>query len=211
MWAGGVFKIALTVPEGDATTTAEWAFLAPDGTSSSGSGSGSADFKTWTAVVPATAAGWGLLTWTVAGAGIGITHQRLFVAATPTAWGVWPPCLEDLKTDMQRDGQVDVSDQGLQMQLDAAIRFVINTCGWRLNLGGSESGESTRSDPDYDLILGTLRLAARWQTRKRSPDGMIPGGPDLGDNRVTSFDEDIDRLLRIGARHTPISAHFAHD
>ena len=208
-WVGGKFRTALTVPEGDNTTGVAWAFSAPDGSSSNGSGLPSSDKKTWSADIPTgTLKGWGLLSWTVSGNGEGVAFQRLFVTGTPTAWGVWPPCLDDLKTDMQRDGQVDVSDQSLQMNLDAAIKWVTDTCGWRLNLGLGESGESLRSDPDYDLILGTLRLAARWKTRTRSPDGMVPGG-EQGDNRVSSYDEDIDRLLRTGPRHTPIRAHFA--
>ncbi|MBN9739508.1 hypothetical protein DMP23_00040 [Amycolatopsis sp. A1MSW2902] len=51
--------------------------------------------------------------------------------------------------------------------------------------------------PGADLALGTLRLAGRWFTRRRSPDALISMG-DLGSARVPSFDPDIDQLLRVG-------------
>lgn len=208
-WAGGLFQIDLSVPEGDVTTTAAWSLNRADGTTDAGAGIAAADFKSFRMTTSAgTAAGWGLLTWTVSGAGQGVAYQRLFVTGTPTAWGVWPPSLDDLKLDLQRDGQVDVSDAALQTQLDAAINWVTKVKGWAFNLGGDESGESERADPDYDLILGTIRLAGRWNTRRRSPDGMVPGGGEFGDSRVSSFDEDIDRLLHIGPRHTSMAQHL---
>lgn len=51
--------------------------------------------------------------------------------------------------------------------------------------------------PDADLVLGTLRLAGRWHTRRRSPDGLVGVG-ELGSTRVPLVDPDIQQLLRIG-------------
>jgi hypothetical protein len=47
-----------------------------------------------------------------------------------------------------------------------------------------------------------LRLAGRWHTRRRSPDGLVAMA-EMGAARVTSFDPDIDRLLRIGRHKRP--------
>lgn len=54
-----------------------------------------------------------------------------------------------------------------------------------------------RKPPPPDLHLGTLRLAGRWHTRRRSPDGLVAMA-ELGMGRVPSFDPDIERLLKIG-------------
>lgn len=56
-------------------------------------------------------------------------------------------------------------------------------------------------DPDDDLVLGTLRLAGRWFTRKRAPDDLIAAA-ELGTTRLPGLDPDITRMLRIG-RHQP--------
>jgi hypothetical protein len=56
-------------------------------------------------------------------------------------------------------------------------------------------------DPDDDLVLGTLRLAGRWYTRRRAPDDLIAAA-ELGTARLPGLDPDITRLLRIG-RHVP--------
>ena len=57
--------------------------------------------------------------------------------------------------------------------------------------------------PGSDFELGTIRLAGRWFTRRRSPDGLVSMA-ELGGARVPSFDPDIERLLRIG-RHSPVT------
>ncbi|MBN9739545.1 hypothetical protein DMP23_00235 [Amycolatopsis sp. A1MSW2902] len=104
----------------------------------------------------------------------------------------WPPTLDELRADLQVPDGVTDDDPALQACLDAAVTFV----------------ERVRSDVDFaphplgkapgaDLALGTLRLAGRWFTRRRSPDALISMG-DLGSARVPSFDPDIDQLLRVG-------------
>lgn len=105
----------------------------------------------------------------------------------------WPPQVEALKGDM---GITDPRDDGrLRTVLDAAVAFVE-----RIHAGAydfSEDGSGDLPEPPADVALGTLRLAVRLHQRRRSPDGLVQMG-DLGTARVTSYDVDIDRLLRIG-------------
>lgn len=56
-------------------------------------------------------------------------------------------------------------------------------------------------DPDKDLVLGTLRIAGRYNTRRRAPDDLMAAA-ELGTNRLPGLDPDIMRLLRLG-RHQP--------
>ena len=109
----------------------------------------------------------------------------------------WPPTLDALKQDM---GISDVRDDDrLQTVLDASVSFVERVRGDDFNFGGDLG--SDLPDPSADLILGTLRLASRWHTRRRSPDALIQMA-EMGASRVPSFDPDIERLLGIG-RHSP--------
>lgn len=103
----------------------------------------------------------------------------------------WPPVLADLKADLEVSDDRD--DAELQTQLDAAVGFV-----QRVRADVDFDG----SDPDLpaptsDLVLGTVRLAARWYTRRRSPAALLEMG-ELGSSRIPSFDPDIDRMLGIG-------------
>lgn len=59
--------------------------------------------------------------------------------------------------------------------------------------------------PDSQLKLGTVRLAARWYSRRLTPTALIELG-DLGGARIPSFDPDIERLLRIGKYRAPVIA-----
>lgn len=112
----------------------------------------------------------------------------------------WPPALDELRNDMKADDpaiDVDALDTArLQSALDAAVSFVERVRP-RFNYEGDLG--SALPDPTPDLRLGTLRLAGRWHTRRRSPDALIEMG-EMGASRVPSIDPDIDRLLRIG-RH----------
>jgi hypothetical protein len=114
----------------------------------------------------------------------------------------WPPTLADLKEDMLSRGEdtsaLDGQDTQLQRYLDAAVSFVQRVRP-RFNYDGFATD---RPAPTPDLILGTVRLASRWNTRKRSPAALIDMG-ELGASRVPSFDPDIDRLLRIGRHALP--------
>lgn len=116
----------------------------------------------------------------------------------------WPPTLDQLKTDMKIDTVDAARDVRLTQVLDAAIAFVQRA---RPNIQ-YDSGDIDQIDfpePTDDLVLGTLRLAARWDIRRRSPDGLVTMN-ELGTSRVTSYDVDIDRLLRIGRSIPPQDA-----
>ena len=106
--------------------------------------------------------------------------------------------LEELKNEMA-DPEVDDpgDDERLQRVLDAAQAFVERVRTGQFNF--DDDPLCDRPGPTADLKLGTLMLARRWDTRRRSPDGLVAMA-DQGSARVLSFDPDIDRLLRIG-RH----------
>ncbi|MFI6759367.1 phage head-tail connector protein [Micromonospora sp. NPDC050417] len=104
--------------------------------------------------------------------------------------------LAGLKLDM---GITDTRDDAkLSQVLDAATAFVEQVRP-AFNYAGDEPDLPV---PDAALVLGTYRLAARWHTRRRSPDALIQLA-EMGASRVPSFDVDIDRLLRIGPKYAP--------
>jgi hypothetical protein len=106
----------------------------------------------------------------------------------------WPPTLAEMKTDQKVDLDDTRDDERFQTNLDAAVAFVERN---RPRFNYRADPLSAYPDPTADLHLGTIRLAARWKDRTRSPDGMVAMG-EMGSARVTSFDPDIDRMLRIG-------------
>lgn len=118
----------------------------------------------------------------------------------------WPPQLADLKTDLKIDLSDTLDDDRLTMDLDAAI-------AWALRLGKpyrfdlTDPDQVGLPDPPADFWLGTVRYAGRLNDRRRSRDGMINMG-ELGVGRVTSYDNDIDRLMGIG-KFRPMSEQFA--
>lgn len=114
----------------------------------------------------------------------------------------WPPTLEDLKRDLDIEHTDTTRDAALVDQLDAAIAKVEELRGATINFSGIPS---TLPSPGADLALGAVRLAGRWYTRRRSPDGLISAG-DLGNSRVPSYDADIERLLKIGRYAVPVIA-----
>lgn len=114
----------------------------------------------------------------------------------------WPPTLGDLKRDLKIDEDDTRDDEHLASMLAAALAKVIELRGATINFYGSPS---TLPSPGADLALGAVRLAARWHSRRRSPDGLIDSG-DLGTARVSSYDSDIERLLKIGRYAPPVFA-----
>lgn len=114
----------------------------------------------------------------------------------------WPPTLDELKSDMKIDTVDTRDDVALQQMLDASVSFVERV---RPRFDYASDPLSAYPRPSADLALGTLRLAGRWHTRRRSPDGLVAMA-ELGNARVPSFDPDIDRLLRIGRFATAIVA-----
>ena len=107
---------------------------------------------------------------------------------------MWPPELDALKDDLKIAPTDTRDDDRLETMLAAAISFVEDVRSGDFDFG---DGPDTLPVPSPTLELGTIRLAARWHQRRRSPDGLIQMG-DLGTARVTSYDVDIDRQLGIG-------------
>lgn len=107
----------------------------------------------------------------------------------------WPPTLDDLKIDKGTALDDTRNDAQLQQVLDAAITLVEDVHAERYDFMGES--DSTLPAPPTTMVLGTCRLAARWHTRRRSPDALVAMG-ELGQGRVPSFDVDIDRMLRFG-------------
>jgi hypothetical protein len=205
MDVGDYISSALAVPQGDGTTAATWLVVWPDGSTDTGSGATEDEGLNFTAAIgPVPASGWGRLTWTVTGAGVGVQHSRFYVTPAPTGWAVWPPTVTDVKLDMARNQQVSVSDDDIAICLGAAIDWVTDRKGGTWDLSSSAESESgALTPPDQAIILGTVRLAIRWIIRRRSGDGMLSAG-EQGNTRVASFDADIYRMLRIG-RHAPMA------
>ncbi|WP_170918225.1 MULTISPECIES: phage head-tail connector protein [unclassified Pseudonocardia] len=106
--------------------------------------------------------------------------------------------LRELKADLGIDDDRD--DVVLVRQLDAAMTFV-----QRLRPGFDYDGAGELPAVPGDLALGTVRLAGRWFTRRRSPDALVALG-ELGSSRVPSFDPDVERLLKIGRYRSPVIA-----
>src|SRR5690606_27240026 len=102
--------------------------------------------------------------------------------------------LAELKSDLDLELTDNGDDADLQDILDAAVAFVLRV-----------HPDLDEANVPADIKLGTIRLAGRWFTRRRSPDGLFSMG-DLGAARVPSIDTDIERLLKIG-RFAP--ARFA--
>jgi len=105
----------------------------------------------------------------------------------------WVPELTDVKVDLRIEDTID--DGALQPCLDAAIAFVQDQHRDRYNV--DEDPFSTLPSVPSSVRLGTVRLAGRWYTRRRSPDGLIASA-DFGSARIPSIDADIERLLKIG-------------
>lgn len=111
----------------------------------------------------------------------------------------FPPTVADVKVDLKIDDTVD--DASLQMCTDAAVAFVRRRLGGTYNLDADPL--SSLPGAPSDVLLGTVRLAGRWFTRRRSPDGLIATA-DFGTSRIPSIDADIERLLRIGRYASPV-------
>lgn len=108
-----------------------------------------------------------------------------------------------LKEDQRVDPGDTRDDDDFTMQLSAAISFVEDKHDGVFDFA-DESG-SALPRPGAEMVLGAIRLAVRWKTRRRSPDALIAAG-ELGSSRVPSFDPDIERMLQIGRYAPPVIA-----
>lgn len=123
----------------------------------------------------------------------------------------WPPTLVELKDELSSTpGTPGVpvgdtrDDTKLQRYLDAAVSFVervrpqFNYTADPVFVTDADTELQVEvPEPTPDIVLGTLRLAIRWNTRRRSPDGLVAMA-EQATARIPSFDPDIDRLLGIG-------------
>jgi hypothetical protein len=109
--------------------------------------------------------------------------------------------LPQLKTHMKIAPEDTRDDERLEEVLVAAMAFVERVRKGQFNFDGDPLCDAP--EPTADLKLGTLMLADRWHTRRRSPDGLVQMA-ELGSARVASFDPDIDRLLRLGRHARPV-------
>jgi hypothetical protein len=110
----------------------------------------------------------------------------------------WPPTVADLKVDLKVADTRD--DDQLGQVLDAAVAYVARALAGRWNF--ELDPFSDLDDPPADVLLGTLRLAGRWHSRRLSPDALIAVGESSA--RIPSMDADIERLLGLG-RHRKVS------
>lgn len=205
---GGAYLLTLNVPGGDETTdaTVEVTHASTGGVQTP---TVTGEESIWTALVEGIASfGWYIARWTVTGTGANVKSSRFYVAPTPDGFGVWPPSLMDLRVDMgDRDDQDDSKDDRMSMVLDAAIEHVRKIKGWKYDLAEVEESGVVLLAPTPDIILGTLRFAGRWHSRRSAPDNLVTMG-DAGGLVVPGFDSDIERLLQIG-RYAPASEAFA--
>lgn len=111
----------------------------------------------------------------------------------------WPPELRELKADLSLQPGDTVDDAALAVQLAAAVAFVERVHADRYTFTGIPT--EALPSPGSDVELGTVRLAGRWFTRRRSPDGLVVS-TEFGSTRIPSFDPDIERLLQVG-RYAP--------
>ena len=109
---------------------------------------------------------------------------------------VWPPTLAQLKGDLRIPIENERDDVELQQDLDAAVVYVQRERS-DLDFTADPMLLGTVPRPDSDVVLGTIRLAGRWNARRRSPDGLVAMA-ELGTARVPAFDPDIERMLQIG-------------
>lgn len=89
--------------------------------------------------------------------------------------------------------------QRLARVFDAAVEFVERIHRGRFNFTGEPSALPV---PGPTTKLGTVMLARRWHTRRRSP-AMLVAAADMGAAKVPWQDEDINRLLRLGRHAIP--------
>lgn len=118
----------------------------------------------------------------------------------------WPPTIDELKTELKIDLPDTREDARLTTDLAAAVAWVQKVKpGFRYDI--TNPAQIALPDPTPDLRLGTLRMASRWNDRRRSRDGMVSMG-EMGMTRVSSYDNDIDRMLGLG-KFAPMTDQIA--
>lgn len=109
----------------------------------------------------------------------------------------WPPTLENLKVDMKIPANNTGHDAELSYDLNAAYSFASKRKSGIYRFDATDPDQFELPDPGHDFRLGLLRLAARWNSRRRTQDATIRM-QELGIGRIASTDPDIDRMLELG-------------
>jgi hypothetical protein len=109
----------------------------------------------------------------------------------------WPPTVDDLKLDLDLVDADDRDTLVLSQQLAAAVAFVERTHRGRYYFDPVTAVFQDLPLPGPEMELGTVRLAGRWYSRRRSPDGIVALG-DLGSSNIPGFDSDLERMLEMG-------------
>lgn len=109
----------------------------------------------------------------------------------------WPPTLADLKVDMGIAADETKKDDQLSIDLGAAFDFAADRKAGQYRFDLTDPDQLELPEPPRDFRLGILRLAARWNDRRRTKDATIQM-QELGIGRVAQSDPDIDRMLRLG-------------
>lgn len=119
----------------------------------------------------------------------------------------WPPTVADLREDLGLTASDTIAgdDARLSSVLAAAISYVERVRAGAFDFGDPAGLAPLLPRPGDDLCLGAVRLAGRYHTRRRSPDGLVSAG-ELGNSRVPLLDSDIERLLGIGRFARPVIA-----
>jgi hypothetical protein len=105
--------------------------------------------------------------------------------------------LDEEATDAEDLSEAELAR--LTRVFDAAVEFVERIHRGRFNFTGQPSALPL---PGMEFQLGTVMLARRWHTRRRSPQ-MLVASAEMGAARVPWIDEDINRLLRLGKHAIP--------
>lgn len=112
----------------------------------------------------------------------------------------WPPQLDDVKAELRIERSDTRDDANLQVVLDSAVDYVEEHRSGDFNFDGTLI---TLPVPPHRIHLGTVRLAVRWHTLRRSPDGLVDAG-DFGTVRVPNVPADIERMLGLGNFRRPL-------
>jgi hypothetical protein len=111
----------------------------------------------------------------------------------------WPPEVQDVKDYLGlSDNRDDVS---IEAALSAAITYVEEARAGDFNFL-AVAGSPLPAPPPH-VEAGTVELAARWHSMRRSPDGLVDMG-ELGTARIPAVGSDLQMKLGTGRYRAPM-------